>query len=478
MDARKRRALFITVAVLSLMVLAAPARGADWFGVRVGTGGLSVSFGSTDWAVYGSSWSNPGWSVDYHVALSGYGEWVWVDGLGQCWRPWVTTGWRPYTHGRWVWTSYGWTWVSYEPWGFFPHHYGHWAMSPYGWVWAPGYVYRPARVTWVSAGGYIGWYPSPPPGWSHCSRGFVTGYDHGYRNGYDAGYWSGWNDARYATYSRWQDLGSNDVSRHAIPASAVRASAPNTRPRIGSPPPDRSSLTSRGVDIPERLVDQRTVTVDSRQVTVVRPRGVERAVRDNGQRTVERALATKARTTAIQRTNDRSSAAEAVDRRSDRALGDRSSRVHNQPSRSSGAATRVRESNDQSNRSTRGRSGRVDSNTSSGASFGTADSTRSSARSPAQAIARDSQRTTPSSARSTQSRRSKQPQFSSSPTNAQASRPATALQRSRSKEASSRRSRSSSQASSRTRPEQTTTGRSNGSPRTSEKTLKTKRRRD
>jgi len=308
----KRKVLFLATIVISLLVLAAPARGAEWFGVSVGTGGFSLSFGSSNWAVYGSSWSNPGWAVDYHVALSGYGEWVWVDGLGQCWRPWVTTGWRPYTHGRWVWTSYGWTWVAYEPWGYFPHHYGNWAFSVHGWVWSPGYHYRSANVAWVHAGAYVGWYPRPPVGWSHASRGFHHGYNKGYRNGhrdgyhvgYDDGYWNGWNDARYATYSRWGQLGADDLSRHAVSANTVRSSAPSVSVRVAASAPTRSSMDRRGIDLPQRTMERRTALVGGREITVARPQGVEGSVRSNAGRTVERALSREARETVVTRTTE------------------------------------------------------------------------------------------------------------------------------------------------------------------------------
>jgi len=305
MEQRTRRVLFIIAVVVSLTFLAAPARSADWLGVQIGGGGLSIAFGSTNWAVYGSSWSNPNWRVDYHVALSGYGDWVWVDGLGRCWRPMVAVGWRPYTHGRWVWSSYGWTWVAYEPWGYFPHHYGHWAMSRQGWVWVPGYTYRAANVTWVTAGGYIGWYPSPPPGWSHAAMGYGRGYDHGYRHGhrngyrvgYDDGYWSGWNDARYATYSEWKHLGTEDLSRHAVTAATVRRSVAGG-PRIVTENLDRPALARRGVVVPETAMETRTVRIDGRDVTAARPGGAKQMIQRHGGRTVEQALAPEGRTAA------------------------------------------------------------------------------------------------------------------------------------------------------------------------------------
>jgi hypothetical protein len=299
-DARRRLQILITVAV-SLIVLAAPARGGDWFGFHVGPGGFSLSFGSTDWTVYGSAWHNPGWSVDYHVALAGYGEWVWVDGLGQCWRPWVATAWRPYTHGRWVWTCQGWTWVAYEPWGYFPHHYGHWALSSYGWVWSPGYVYRPANVVWVGAGGYVGWYASPPPGWSHARRGWHRGWRHGYERGWSDGYSSGWHDAQHATYTRWQHFGADDLSRHAVPHHSVATGRTAAAVRAGVAAPDRTVLAGRGVRTPELEIESRVVRVGDRRVTVTRPSGVEAAVRRHAEPTVRRALSRDAQNTAAAR---------------------------------------------------------------------------------------------------------------------------------------------------------------------------------
>lgn len=308
MEERSRKILYFIVVALSLTLLAAPARGAEFFGVQVGGGGFSIAFGASNWAVYGSSWSNPNWQMDYHVALSGYGNWVWVNGLGQCWRPSVAVGWRPYTHGRWVWSSYGWTWVAYEPWGYFPHHYGHWAMSHQGWVWVPGYTYRPANVTWVTSGGFLGWYACPPSGWSHAARGYGHGYDHGYRHGYgngyrggyDDGYWSGWNDARYATYSQWSHLGAEDLSRHAVTASTVRAST-TAKPRIVDRAPDRPALAQRGVVLPEKTMETRTIRVGDRDVTVARPSGIQDMIQRHGERTVERALAPEGRATAQER---------------------------------------------------------------------------------------------------------------------------------------------------------------------------------
>jgi len=43
------------------------------------------------------------------------GSWYYETEVGHVWRPVVVAGWRPYVHGRWCWTSFGWTWVPNEP---------------------------------------------------------------------------------------------------------------------------------------------------------------------------------------------------------------------------------------------------------------------------------------------------------------------------------------------------------------------------
>jgi hypothetical protein len=298
MNARQRHTIVILIVVLiSLTLLAAPARGDDWLGVGFGSHGFSLSFGSTDWAVWGGSWQNPGWSVDYHVALAGYGEWLWVDGLGQCWQPCVTADWRPFTHGRWVWTSLGWTWVSYEPWGYFPHHFGHWAMAPVGWVWMPGTSYHPANVVWVSGGPWVGWYPRPPFGWHH------------HHHGRHDGGWNDWNDARYATYVDYRNLGSDDLGRHAVGASVVRDSGHRAVPRESVAAPTRRELGERGVMVPEMSLERRTARVAGREVVLARPREAADSVEQNAGRAVERVLAPEAAGTLTRHSGGRQATA-------------------------------------------------------------------------------------------------------------------------------------------------------------------------
>ena len=99
----------------------------------------------------------------FHQQLGPHGRWVSAS-YGDVWVPGgVATGWAPYVDGEWIYTDYGWTWVSDDPWGDIPYHYGTWAwVEPYGWVWVPGTVWAPAWVTWAYTDDYIGWAPVPP----------------------------------------------------------------------------------------------------------------------------------------------------------------------------------------------------------------------------------------------------------------------------------------------------------------------------
>jgi len=100
----------------------------------------------------------------FYDELSPYGRWSDVGSYGTCWIPGgVDAGWQPYTDGEWIYTDYGWTWVSNDRWGGDPYHYGTWVYEPpYGWVWVPGTVWAPAWVTWSYSDSYVGWAPIPP----------------------------------------------------------------------------------------------------------------------------------------------------------------------------------------------------------------------------------------------------------------------------------------------------------------------------
>jgi uncharacterized protein DUF6600 len=103
------------------------------------------------------------WDQPFYDDLSPYGRWINVSGPGWVWSPNnVQDDWRPYEMGHWVYTDYGWTWSSDEPYGWAVYHYGRWNQDPsYGWVWVPGTEWGPAWVAWHEGGGYVGWAPLP-----------------------------------------------------------------------------------------------------------------------------------------------------------------------------------------------------------------------------------------------------------------------------------------------------------------------------
>jgi hypothetical protein len=104
-------------------------------------------------------------SVSYfYDQLSPYGRWVDSPPYGWCWTPYdMSPGWRPYTVGSWVYTEYGWTWASAEPWGWAAYHYGRWQFDRvYGWLWFPGTDWGPAWVAWHYGDDWVGWAPLPP----------------------------------------------------------------------------------------------------------------------------------------------------------------------------------------------------------------------------------------------------------------------------------------------------------------------------
>jgi hypothetical protein len=100
----------------------------------------------------------------FQEPLSMYGQWMELDPYGAVWMPaGVGPDWRPYTIGHWIFTDYGWTWVSDEPWGWASYHYGRWSYDAgLGWFWVPGTIWGPSWVAWRWGGGYVGWAPLSP----------------------------------------------------------------------------------------------------------------------------------------------------------------------------------------------------------------------------------------------------------------------------------------------------------------------------
>lgn len=116
------------------------------------------------------------------ATLAGLGEWVYIEGYGDVWRPYPTTvgaNFTPYeTCGSWVWTEGGWTFACEWDWGWLPFHYGRWGWFDDYWAWVPGYEWSPAWVEWRGGGGYVGWRPLAPSVRDHRGGGGPNVRDH------------------------------------------------------------------------------------------------------------------------------------------------------------------------------------------------------------------------------------------------------------------------------------------------------------
>ncbi|HXI82462.1 MAG TPA: DUF6600 domain-containing protein [Verrucomicrobiae bacterium] len=120
--------------------------------------------------------SNVSFSISvFDAPLGRCGSWVDRPGYGRCWHPaYVSSEWRPYCEGYWLWTDGGWYWVSDEQWAWATYHYGRWVEdSYYGWVWVPDTEWAPSWVSWREGDGYVGWAPLPP-GAGFGPQGYVV----------------------------------------------------------------------------------------------------------------------------------------------------------------------------------------------------------------------------------------------------------------------------------------------------------------
>jgi hypothetical protein len=138
-------------------------------------------------------------------ALTPYGTWVSMNAYGYVWVPrHMGYRWRPYMYGRWIWSDYGWTWISDEEWGWIPFHYGRWGWDDdMGWYWVPGSVWGPAWVFWRTNDLYFGWAPLPP------------GSDFDLRFGFHSRRYN--IPDRYWIFVEGPDFFERDLSRRVIP---------------------------------------------------------------------------------------------------------------------------------------------------------------------------------------------------------------------------------------------------------------------
>ncbi len=136
-------------------------------GCAVSGGGSSLS-SSAPPPLADRAWNSPireNMQPEYRVfydMLDGLGDWALIEPYGYVFRPDVNfVAWEPYTNGYWVPSdTWGWVWVSADPFGWATDHYGRWMNDRFqGWVWVPGVQWAPAWVQWVGDADYIGWAP-------------------------------------------------------------------------------------------------------------------------------------------------------------------------------------------------------------------------------------------------------------------------------------------------------------------------------
>lgn len=146
----------------------------------------------------------------FYDALIDYGDWVLIEPYGFVFRPRVGWNqWQPFEDGFWAPTdTYGWVWISAEPFGWATYHYGQWLFDRFqGWVWIPGVEWMPGSVTWLASGDYVGWGPLT----AHAQFG----------------------DAPPPAATHWAplaQLGATDLRTHIVPTAQVATVAANPKP--------------------------------------------------------------------------------------------------------------------------------------------------------------------------------------------------------------------------------------------------------
>jgi hypothetical protein len=202
----------------------------------------------------------------FYSDLNPYGQWIELEPDVYAWHPYQTgAGWRPYMAGRWVWTDYGWYWVSSEPFGWATYHYGRWFLDDvYGWIWIPDTVWGPAWVEWRYNDDYIGWAPLPPYARFHMTVGirFTTLWNA------PVHYWS------FVTY---HNFAAAQSYRAFAPESDAQRLISTSR-SAGRYAFDQNRIVNRGVG--RSFIEQRIPTrIGTAQVEESSQRGSERVTR-------------------------------------------------------------------------------------------------------------------------------------------------------------------------------------------------------
>jgi hypothetical protein len=118
--------------------------------------------------------------------------------------------------GQWLWTDYGWYWLSDEPFGWITFHSGRWYCDDYyGWIWIPDDVWGPAWVEWCHDDDYIGWVPLPTYATFHMNVGirFTTHWIA------PVHYWNFVRYHRFGSVIRYRDNAPLEYAMHLIHTS-------------------------------------------------------------------------------------------------------------------------------------------------------------------------------------------------------------------------------------------------------------------
>jgi hypothetical protein len=227
------------------------------------------------WAAPSPNHINLGVNIGFfYSSLSPHGEWIEVESGLRVWRPiHIESYWRPYLMGRWIWTDYGWYWMSSEPFGWITYHYGRWYNDDYyGWVWMPDDVWGPAWVEWRYDDDYIGWAPLPPYATFSISFGLRFTSE-----------WTApahyWNFIRYHHFGHdfhYRDIASLEHTRRLIHTTRT-----GLRYDINN-----NNIINRGVD--RSIIERRgNIRISKAEVRDMHDQSGERIIRSNNNRRIE-----------------------------------------------------------------------------------------------------------------------------------------------------------------------------------------------
>jgi len=196
--------------------------------------------------------------------LSPLGEWIEFQSGVYGWQPAnMGPGWRPYMHGRWVWSDHGWYWISDEPFGWATYHYGRWYDDEiYGWIWIPDLEWGPAWVEWRHNDEYVGWAPLPPYARFHVSIGIR--------------FTRRWiAPVHYWCFVAYRHFGADIAYREYLPQSNVRRMISTTR-SVGHYEIDQDRIVNRGVE--RNVIERRGGSRIARtEIAIIPERGIERS---------------------------------------------------------------------------------------------------------------------------------------------------------------------------------------------------------